>query len=237
MNPLSSGFTFNAQGGQNSVITGGQFLVVISTSNHIHLLVSDNGTENTIANAMQLIAGRTGQEYNQRKNRKDAYWEDRYHATAVEKGEHLVECMIYIDLNMVRAGAVDHPEKWIFSGYHEIQNLRQRYRIIDYEKLLALLEMRDMTQLQEACRNRVEGSLRSNKNTKNEQWSKSIAVGSEAFIMNTMEKLGIKAKGREAVETDGRYQLKEPVLSYKANFNPENNDLRPENTYFWDDIA
>jgi hypothetical protein len=30
MNPLSSGFTFNAQGGQNSVITGGQFLVVIS---------------------------------------------------------------------------------------------------------------------------------------------------------------------------------------------------------------
>ena len=55
--------------------------------------------------------------------------------------------------------------------------------------------------------------------------------------MNTTEKLGIKAKGQEAVETDGRYQLREPVLSYKANFTPENNDLRPENKYFWNDIA
>jgi hypothetical protein len=27
-----------------------------------------------------LIAGRTGQEFNQRKSRKGAYWEDRYHA-------------------------------------------------------------------------------------------------------------------------------------------------------------
>jgi putative transposase len=32
---------------------------------------------------MQLIAGRVGQEYNQRKGRRGAFWEDRYHATAV----------------------------------------------------------------------------------------------------------------------------------------------------------
>jgi hypothetical protein len=30
-----------------------------------------------------------------------------------------------------------------------------------------------------------------------------------------MEKLDIKAKGREAVEVNGRYHLKEPVISYK----------------------
>jgi putative transposase len=30
---------------------------------------------------MQLIAGRTAQEYNRRKNRQGAFWEDRYHAT------------------------------------------------------------------------------------------------------------------------------------------------------------
>jgi hypothetical protein len=33
---------------------------------------------------MQLIAGRTAQEYNQRKARGGAFWEDRYHATAIE---------------------------------------------------------------------------------------------------------------------------------------------------------
>ena len=52
---------------------------------------------------MQLIAGRTGQEYNQRKARHGAFWEDRYHATAIEADEHLQRCVVYIDLNMVRA--------------------------------------------------------------------------------------------------------------------------------------
>lgn len=52
-----------------------------------------------IPGAMQLIAGRTGQDYNRRKNRNGAFWEDRYHATAVAKEQHLIRCMIYIDLN------------------------------------------------------------------------------------------------------------------------------------------
>jgi REP element-mobilizing transposase RayT len=55
------------------------------TCNHIHLLVVDNGDRGVIPKSMQLVAGRTGQEYNQRKGRKGAYWEDRYHATAVVK--------------------------------------------------------------------------------------------------------------------------------------------------------
>ena len=85
---------------------------------------------------MQLIAGRTGQEYNQRKNRKGAFWEDRYHATAVESGSHLIQCLVYIDLNMVRAGVISHPEEWPFSGYNEIQRPRERYGLIDHDRLI-----------------------------------------------------------------------------------------------------
>ena len=47
----------------------------IVTSNHIHLLVKDNGNA-AIENSMQLVAGRVAQEYNQRKKRKGAFWED-----------------------------------------------------------------------------------------------------------------------------------------------------------------
>jgi len=32
--------------------------------------------------------------YEPRKNRKGAFWEDRYLATAVESGDHLVQCMV-----------------------------------------------------------------------------------------------------------------------------------------------
>ena len=85
---------------------------------------------------MQLIAGRTAQEYNQRKNRHGAFWEDRYHATAVEADEHLHRCLVYIDLNMVRAGVVNHPGQWKESGFSEIQKPPKRYAIIDLPRRL-----------------------------------------------------------------------------------------------------
>ena len=47
-------------------------LIYIVTSNHIHLLVRDRG-RGEIARSMQLIAGRTAQEYNQRKGRNGAF--------------------------------------------------------------------------------------------------------------------------------------------------------------------
>lgn len=79
------------------------------TSNHIHLLIQDGGSRETLPKTIQMIAGRTAQEYNIRKKRKGAFWEDRYHATAVQDDNHLIRCLVYIDLNMVRAGVVRHP--------------------------------------------------------------------------------------------------------------------------------
>ena len=58
------------------------------TSNHVHLLAFDNGGRNVIPDSIKLVAGRTGQEYNVRKNRKGAFWQDRYHATAVENNRY-----------------------------------------------------------------------------------------------------------------------------------------------------
>jgi putative transposase len=51
-----------------------------------------------------------------RKNRKGAFWEDRYHATAIKNGDYLIQGMVYIDLNMIRAGVVQHPAQWMFGG-------------------------------------------------------------------------------------------------------------------------
>ena len=69
------------------------------TSNHIHLLVLDRGGMEVIPKSIQLVAGRIAQEYNERKRRREAFWEDRYHATAIENGKHLIQCLVYIDLN------------------------------------------------------------------------------------------------------------------------------------------
>ena len=59
-----------------------------------------------------------------------------YHATAVSSDRHLIQCIAYIDLNMVRAGVVNHPSEWNFGGYNEIQKPRERYALIDYKRLM-----------------------------------------------------------------------------------------------------
>jgi putative transposase len=129
------------------------------TSNHIHLIVKDPKGEEALARSVQFIAGRVGQEFNQRKGRKGAFWEDRYHATAVEGDSHWVRCMVYLDLNMVRAGVVTHPSEWPFCGYNEIQNPPKRYGLIDREELRELINVRDTGEMKEAYRGWVKEAL------------------------------------------------------------------------------
>ena len=48
------------------------------------------------------------------------FWGDRFKSVIVDKGETLVNCLAYIDLNPLRAGIVDRPEdyRWNSLGYH-----------------------------------------------------------------------------------------------------------------------
>ena len=80
---------------------GLRILNYVAASNHIHLLVLDGRKRETIPRSMQLIAGRTALEFNQRKKRKGAFWEDRYHATAVETNHHLMVDNIRIGRNTI----------------------------------------------------------------------------------------------------------------------------------------
>jgi len=65
----------------------------ILTSNHIHLLTEDNRKGDVIPKSIQLVAGRMAQEYNLRKKRNGAFWEDRYHSTAIDRDVHLFQCL------------------------------------------------------------------------------------------------------------------------------------------------
>jgi len=184
------------------------------TSNHIHLLVKDTG-KNVIPKSMQLIAGRTAQMYNQRKNRKGAFWEDRYHATAVQTDEHFIRCLVYIDLNMVRAGVVRHPQKWPHCGFHEIQQPPKRYRIIDQTSLLTLSRLHSLTALQHAHCEWVSDELKRDKATfRDQRWTQALAVGQREYIETVQSELGCRASSRECIEQDEGYELREPSGLY-----------------------
>jgi putative transposase len=188
------------------------------TSNHIHLLVYDTGREQAIPRSILLTASRTGREYNMRKSRSGAFWEDHYHATAVETETHLQRCLVYIDLNMVRAGVVDHPRDWSFGSYSEIFSSRQRYRLIDKPMLLKLLGISNHELLKSAYDTWIREKLSRGAIEREAKWTESIAVGGERFVVEIKERLGVRAVTREVTQAEdaASYILRESEDSYKG---------------------
>jgi putative transposase len=200
----------------------------VVTSNHIHLLVKDTG-ENVIPRSMQLIAGRTAQEYNHRKQRKGAFWEDRYHATAVASDAHFIKCLVYIDLNMVRAGVVKHPSKWKHGGFQEIQHPPKRYRIVDLPALVDLAGYHNIEKLQQQHRQWLSEELALNDTARDPAWTESLAVGSEAFVDEVQALLGNKANSRKNTIIGDNYVLREIPMPYTDNSGTENSGLSSDN--------
>ena len=204
------------------------------TSNHTHLLVVDDSDREVIPNSIKLIAGRTGQEFNQRKGRRGAFWEDRYHATAVEDGDHLLKCLVYIDLNMVRAGVVRHPSEWLFSGYNEIQAPKRKKVLINYERLRKVLGFDTYEELKNSHKKWVECCLETGDNFRDDKWTKSIAVGNKAYIENVKSLMGGLAIGRKRISAGEAYQLREIQRPYNVHFGGKKSEIGHKNTYFWD---
>jgi len=164
------------------------------TCNHIHLVVLDRG-DGEVGRSMQLIEGCVGRAYNRRKDRRGSFWEDCYHATAVDSEEYLANCLVYVDLNMVRAGVVDHPSRWRWAGYHEIQQPRDRYRIVDRTALCELLGV-DECRLTLVHREWIESKLRQGSLEREAHWSEAVAVGRRSFVERAQEEIGARARYR-----------------------------------------
>ncbi len=72
------------------------------------------------SNYMKEIKQSFSYYYNKRHNRRGTLWGERFKSVIVEKGETLINCLAYIDLNPLRAGVVELPEeyRWNSIGYH-----------------------------------------------------------------------------------------------------------------------
>jgi len=72
--------------------------------------------------------------YNRRHHRRGYFWGDRFKSVIVEKGETLINCLAYIDLNPLRAGLVALPEqyRWNSLGYHIQTNNQGNFLSTDF---------------------------------------------------------------------------------------------------------
>ncbi len=180
------------------------------TSNHTHLLVNAHGKEQ-ISRLMQCLEGDFAQAYNIRKKRSGAFWQDRYHATLVDGNEHLWRCLRYIDLNMVRAGVVRHPEEWEWCGYRELLGIRKRYCLLDEDRLSeALGDGVDLERLRRMHGENVMAALVAGEMQREGMWTENVAVGSREFVETVKETLK-NHRRREIAEADenGSWVLRE----------------------------
>lgn len=189
-----------------------EILTYSITSNHTHLLVYAEATE-SLSGLMQRVEGEFAGCYNIRKRRSGAFWSGRYHATMIEGGSHLWNCMKYVDLNMVRAGVVTHPREWEWCGYHELVGSRKRYRMVAREKVLELLGDCAPESLAASYDHAISKVIVARDLQRNPIWTECIAVGSESFVTR------IEAQTQTRVEltkkeSGGQWILREASPTY-----------------------
>jgi putative transposase len=165
------------------------------TDNHVHLLGYSEETEH-VSQFMQMVHGEFAQAYNRRKNRSGAFWADRFHSTMIQPGRHLEQGMIYLALNMVRCGVVEHPRLWEWCGYHELMGTRQRFRILDLDRVLSLLGGINISEFREHYEWLVKERIAKDQMKRESQWTEAIAVGSESFV----REMAARITGRQKLE-------------------------------------
>jgi REP-associated tyrosine transposase len=139
------------------------------------------------------LSGRIGQYYNLEREQEGAFWGDRFHSTRIQSGAHLGQCMFYIDLNMVRARVVKHPEKWKHCGYQELISDKTRYSIINTQRLLQCLAFDDIHKFRKWYKNTLQDKLENVEQKRMHFWSEAVAVGDEDWLKDeAAEKSGLK---------------------------------------------
>jgi len=186
------------------------------TGNHIHLLGTCKRAGD-ISRFMQQLEGEFADFYNKRKIRTGSFWGERFHCTMIENNEHLWNCLRYIDLNMVRAGVVAHPNSWPWCGYHEIVGERKRYRLLDICRLVELLGVENRDSLAEFHRQRIDEAIKYQQLKREAVWTESIAVGSKDFLKGIATSNKRRKKFYISTTVDGISYIKEdrPTFVYK----------------------
>jgi putative transposase len=84
--------------------------------NHFHLLLTPE-TDDGLPMMMQAVGRAYVRYFNVRHQRTGTLWEGRYRSNLIESERYLLACMVYIDLNPVRAGMVQQPADFKWSSH------------------------------------------------------------------------------------------------------------------------
>jgi putative transposase len=85
-------------------------------TNHFHLLATP-ATLTGLPSLMQAVGRRYVRHFNQKQGRSGTLWEGRYRSTLIQADRYLLACMVYMDLNPVRAGIAATAQEYPWSSH------------------------------------------------------------------------------------------------------------------------
>jgi REP element-mobilizing transposase RayT len=100
---------------------GFQLFAYCLMGNHFHLLIRVG--DSPLYSGMHQFLTRYSQHFNQRHHRKGHLFQSRYAAPLCRQESYLRILLRYIHLNPLRAGLVENPSEWIWSGHRELVGL------------------------------------------------------------------------------------------------------------------
>lgn len=194
------------------------------TSNHVHVIVHATDPQ-AVGQLMQLPASSVAQQLNRRKGHEGSVWEHPYQCTMIEDGQHLLNCLRYVDMNMVRCGVVKHPEKWRWCSCDELTGTRKRYRLIDIHRLLQSLDLDNAAELIRLHSDGIREQIERRDLERAPHWTEALAVGGKDFMAQARSQYPHRRSfvetGVETEPNQGTWMLKEAPAAYMANSGKE----------------
>lgn len=92
--------------------------------NHFHLLATPASVTG-LPQMMQAVGRRYVRHFNDSQGRSGTLWEGRYKSTLIQTDRYFLACMVYLDLNPVRAGMVADPKEHSWSSHRHYIGMGQ----------------------------------------------------------------------------------------------------------------
>jgi putative transposase len=98
----------------------------VLTESQFQVLLTPESTDG-VSGMMQSVGRSYVRYFNNRHGRRGTLWEGRYRSTLIQPERHLLACMVYLDLQPVRAGWVDEASHYAWSSHcHHIGLIHNR---------------------------------------------------------------------------------------------------------------
>jgi len=96
---------------------------------------------------VQDLKQRFSRWHNRKRDNQGHVWSERFKSVMLEDGRALLACMVYVELNSIRAGLVERPEEFRYCGLSHLVNGGRASSWLDHETLTRLVNSSLLTEI------------------------------------------------------------------------------------------